>query len=184
MTAAFALRVAQSADVPVLEDLIARSGIGLSAGFYTPEQAEAITLHVFGVDTQLIADGTYFVVEEGGAIVACGGWSRRRTLFGGDRTKGDVDPSLDPAVEPARIRAFFVEPAQARRGLGRLLMEHCVEAAAGAGFRALELVSTLPGEPLYLASGFEILERFELSLPGGVEVPVSRMRRVLGRAET
>jgi GNAT superfamily N-acetyltransferase len=179
MTAAFALRAATVAEIPVLEALIARSGIALSAGFYTPEQAEAITRHVFGVDSQLIADGTYFVIEESGAIVACGGWSRRRTLFGGDRTKGDVDPLLDPAVEPARIRAFFVDPTRARRGLGRLLMERCVEAAESAGFRALELVSTLPGEPLYLASGFSVVDRFALSLPGGVDVPVSRMRRVL-----
>jgi GNAT superfamily N-acetyltransferase len=179
VTEAFTLRAATMADTPLLEPLIQRSGIQLAAGFYTPEQAEAITRNVFGVDSQLIADGTYFVIEESGAIVACGGWSRRRTLFGGDRTKGDVDPLLDPAVEPARIRAFFVDPTRARRGLGRLLMERCVEAAESAGFRALELVSTLPGEPLYLASGFSVVERFALSLPGGVDVPVSRMRRVL-----
>ena len=179
MTEVFALRTATVADVPALEALIARSGIALSAGFYTPEQAEAITRHVFGVDTQLIADGTYFAVEEVGVIVACGGWSRRRTLFGADRAKGAVDDLLDPALEPARIRAFFVDPLRARRGLGRLLMERCVQAAEGAGFRALELVSTLPGEPLYLASGFTVVERFALSLPGGIDVPVSRMRREL-----
>jgi predicted protein tyrosine phosphatase/GNAT superfamily N-acetyltransferase len=174
------LRHAQSIDVPQLEALIARSGRELSAGYYTADQAEAITRHVFGVDTQLIADQTYFVLEEERAIVACGGWSKRRTLFGGDQAKSGADPLLDPATEPARIRAFFVAPHRARRGLGRQLMEQCVAAAYAAGFRTLELVSTLPGEPLYLASGFVIVERFELLLPEDIRVPVSRMRRALG----
>jgi len=173
------LRVARSADVPALEILIARSGRELSAGFYTPAQAAAITQHVFGVDTQLIADATYFVIEHGEHIVACGGWSKRRTLYGGDQAKSGPDPLLDPDCEPARIRAFFTAPDMARRGLGRRLMDHCTTAARGAGFRALELVSTLPGEPLYLASGFTIVERFELALPGKIQVPVSRMRREL-----
>jgi len=167
------------ADVPGLETLIAQSGRELSAGFYTPAQADAITRHVFGVDTQLIADQTYFVVEQEGAMVACGGWSKRRTLFGGDQAKAAPDPLLDPAHEAARIRAFFVAPSMARRGLGTQLMKRCVAEASAAGFGTLELVSTLPGEPLYLASGFEIVERFELALPGAVQVPVSRMRRVL-----
>jgi len=167
------------ADVPGLETLIAQSGRELSAGFYTPAQADAITRHVFGVDTQLITDQTYFVVEHDGAMVACGGWSKRRTLFGGDQAKAGPDPLLDPAREAARIRAFFVAPSMARRGLGTQLMKRCVAEASAAGFGTLELVSTLPGEPLYLASGFEIVERFELALPGSVQVPVSRMRRVL-----
>jgi GNAT superfamily N-acetyltransferase len=166
------------ADVPGLETLIAQSGRELSAGFYTPAQADAITRHVFGVDTQLITDQTYFVVEHEGAMVACGGWSKRRTLFGVDQAKAGPDPLLDPAREAARIRAFFVAPNMARRGLGTQLMKRCIAEASAAGFGMLELVSTLPGEPLYLASGFEIVERFELALPGA-QVPVSRMRRVL-----
>jgi len=166
-------------DVPQLETLIARSGRELSAGYYTAAQAEAITRHVFGVDTQLIADQTYFVIEREHQIVACGGWSMRRTLFGGDRAKAGPDPLLDPATEPARIRAFFVAPDMARRGLGTLLMKQCVMEAGAAGFRTLELVSTLPGEPLYLASAFTVVERFELELPHAVRVPVSRMRRIL-----
>jgi N-acetylglutamate synthase-like GNAT family acetyltransferase len=173
------LRRAQTPDVPALEALIASSGRELSAGYYTATQANAITRHVFGVDSQLIADQTYFVIEEDGRIVACGGWSRRRTLFGGDQTKGRTDPLLDPATEPARVRAFFVDPALARRGLGRRLMDECLREATAAGFRALELVSTLPGEPLYLSSGFSVVERFHLELPGNVRVPVSRMRRTL-----
>jgi len=167
------------ADVPGLQRLIAQSGRELSAGFYTPAQADAITRHVFGVDTQLIADQTYFVIEQDGEMAACGGWSKRRTLFGGDQAKAGPDPLLDSAHEAARIRAFFVAPNRARRGLGTQLMKRCVAEASAAGFGTLELVSTLPGEPLYLASGFEIVERFELALPGSVQVPVSRMRRVL-----
>ena len=173
------LRPARSDDVPELEALISRSGRELSLGYYTPEQAEAITLHVFGVDTQLIADGTYFAIEHNGRIVACGGWSKRRTLFGADRTKDAADPLLDPILEPARVRAFFVEPKMSRRGLGRQLMARCLQEAVAAGFHSMELVATLPGEPLYLASGFNVIERFDLQLPGNVNVPVSRMRRGL-----
>ena len=179
----FELRLAVPSDTPALEVLIHRSGVGLSAGFYTPEQAQAITQHVFGVDSQLVEDGTYFVVEYLGAPVACGGWSKRRTLFGGDRAKSGPDPLLDPAAEAARIRAFFVDPSMARRGLGRLLMDHCIAQALRAGFRSMELVATLPGEPLYLASGFAVLERFELSLPPDIRVPVTRMSRPLSPAD-
>lgn len=174
------LRIAEPRDIPALQALIERSGLGLSAPYYTPEQAEAVTRHVFGVDSQLIADQTYFViVAPDERPIACGGWSKRRTLFGGDQAKKGPDPLLDPAVDPARIRAFFVDPSAARRGLGRRLLDECARAAKEAGFRALELASTLPGEPLYLACGFAILERFELDLPGDIRVPLSRMRRDL-----
>ena len=170
------LRPAQPADVPALQDLIVRSARALSAPYYTPAQTEAAIRYVFGVDSQLIADGTYFLIEDEGQIVACGGWSRRRTLFGGDQAKTGPDPLLDPAAEAARIRAFFVDPRMARRGLGRRLIAACLAGARAAGFRSLELVATLPGEPLYLASGFTVAECFELALPQGVRVPVSRMR--------
>ena len=173
------LRNAVLADVPALQRLISRSGRELSLPYYTPVQAEAITRHVFGVDTQLIQDHTYFLIEQDDVVTACGGWSKRQTLFGGDQVKTGPDPLLDPARDPARVRAFFVDPARTRQGLGRRLMQECAEKARASGFKALELVSTLPGEPLYLASGFVICERFELSLPGGVQVPVSRMRRLL-----
>lgn len=170
------LRLADRTDVELLQDLIARSGRELSVGYYSPSQADAITRHVFGVDTQLIDDRTYFVVEDEGRIVACGGWSGRRTLFGGDQTKHGADPLLDPAVEPARIRAFFVEPACARRGHGRLILEACLAAARGAGFASIELAATLPGEPFYRRFGFEACERMELQLPGGIRVRLVRMR--------
>jgi GNAT superfamily N-acetyltransferase len=171
------LRVAQPGDIARMEALIARSGIELSAGFYTSEQAEAVTRHVFGVDTQLVADQTYFLIERDGMALACGGWSKRATLFGADRAKTGPDPLLDPTTQPGRIRAFFVSPDAARQGLGRMLLRHCTEQAAAAGFRALELAATMPGMPLYLATGFEILERFEIALPGGVQVPLARMRK-------
>ena len=173
------LRRAQTSDVAAIQSLIARSARQLSAPYYTPAQAEAMIQHVFGVDSQLIADATYFVIETDAQLSACGGWSKRQTLFGGDQTKIGPDPLLDPATQPARIRAFFVDPGMARRGLGRQLMDECAVEAHAAGFSALELVSTLPGEPLYLATGFTVIERFELSLPDNIRVPVSRMRREL-----
>ncbi|TFW19901.1 GNAT family N-acetyltransferase [Duganella callida] len=176
------VRHATPADIPAMEALIARSGIELSAGFYTPEQARAVTRHVFGVDTQLVADQTYFVIEQDGRLAACGGWSKRSTLFGADRAKQGADPLLDPASDPARIRAFFVEPAYARRGLGRMLLQYCSDAAVAGGFRTLELAATMPGVPLYQACGFEIVEPIEITLPGdggSVTVPLARMRKTI-----
>lgn len=173
------LRRARHADIAALQALIAHSGRALSAGYYTPAQAEAITVHVFGVDTRLIDDGTYFAVEDADRIVACGGWSGRRTLFGGDQHKHGVDDRLDPATEPARIRAFFVDPAQARRGLAAMILDACLAAAHGAGFTAIELAATLPGEPFYRRHGFDAVERFEIALPGDVHVPLVRMRRAI-----
>ncbi|WP_412068036.1 GNAT family N-acetyltransferase [Rubrivirga sp. IMCC43871] len=172
------LRAATPDDVTALAALIERSGRELRDG-YTEAQAAALTVHVFGVDSQLVTDGTYFVIEDGGVLIACGGWSRRRTLFGGDQAKAGPDPLLDPLREPARIRAFFVDPTQARRGLGRRLLAACEDAARAHGFAVLELVSTAPGEPLYRAGGFEVVERFVLRLPGRVEAPVARMRKPL-----
>jgi GNAT superfamily N-acetyltransferase len=169
-------RLARPDDVPVLEALIERSARGLSGPYYTAEQTEAAVRHVFGVDTRLIGDQTYFILEEEGRPVACGGWSRRRTLYGSDRARSGPDPVLDPATEPARLRAFFVDPGAARRGHGRRLVDECLRAARAAGFRAIELVATLPGEPLYLACGFAVIERFDLELPDGVRLPVARMR--------
>jgi N-acetylglutamate synthase-like GNAT family acetyltransferase len=173
----FSLRLARESDIAAMQALIQRSGIGLAQGFYTPGQAAAITREVFGVDSQLVHDGTYFVIEHDGAIVACGGWGKRDTLHGGDQRKQGTDRLLDPAREPARIRAFFVEPRMARRGLGTMLMQRCEEEAKAAGFRSLELAATLPGEPLYRALGFAEVERVELALAKGVRVPLVRMRR-------
>jgi GNAT superfamily N-acetyltransferase len=173
------LRLATAEDLPALRALIPDSVRALSQGFYTPEQIESAIRYVFGPDTQLIADGTYFAAEAEGMIVGCGGWSRRRTLYGGDQMKDADDPLLDPATEAARIRAFFVHPQWARRGVGSAIMRACSDAAAQAGFQRLELMATLPGEPLYRAFGFEALERVETTLPDGVRVPFVRMDRAI-----
>jgi GNAT superfamily N-acetyltransferase len=171
------VRTARAADVPAIERVIARAVRELSVGFYDDAQIASALRFMFGVDSQLIEDATYLVVEAGGAIVAAGGWSGRRTLFGGDQWKHGADEPLDPAREPARIRAFFVDPAWARRGLGRLLFETCLGEVRKAGFHRLELMATLPGEPLYRALGFHADERVELELPDGVRVPLVRMSR-------
>ena len=174
------LRNATPADIPRLRDLIEQSVRALSVGYYTGPQIESALRHVFGPDTQLIADRTYYVIEsEAGELVAAGGWSRRRTLYGGDQMKGVEDPLLDPATEAARIRAFFVHPARARCGLGRQLFERCAAGAARAGFRTMELMATLPGEPLYRALGFAEIERSSAPLPDGEVLPVVRMARPL-----
>ncbi|MDF1503419.1 GNAT family N-acetyltransferase [Roseisolibacter sp. H3M3-2] len=174
---AFAVRRADARDLPAIEALIRDSVRGLSEGFYTSAEVESGLAHLFGADTQLVRDGTYFVVEADGALCAAGGWSARRTLFGGDVFKGAEDPYLDPATEPARIRAFFVHPAWARRGLGRLLFERCRAEARAAGFRSLELMATLPGEPLYAALGFTVRERVRVPLPDGAVLGGAVMSR-------
>jgi len=178
-----AFRVATEADRPRIEALISRSVQGLMGGDYTREQLEAARRHVFGVDGELLADGTYWVCERPGALVAAGGWSRRRSLFGGDAAVSGRVPGalLDPSRESARIRAFFVDPGFARQGLGRALLELCEREAARAGFHSLELVATLSGVPLYAAAGFEPGERFEVVLPPGVPFPVVRMARPIRR---
>src|SRR6185369_15115918 len=135
----YRIRIATLADLPVLQALIARSARGLSGGDYTSAQVEGALRGTFGVDTQLIRDGTYFVIEDGEAVVACGGWSYRRTLFGGDQRADRDVGELDPAVDAAKIRAFFVDPSHARRGLGTRLLETCEAAAAARRFGRVEL---------------------------------------------
>ena len=166
-------------DVPALNALIADSARGLSAEHYTAVQIEALITHVFGVDTQLIADGTYYVIiaDETHAPVAAGGWSARRTLYGGDQAKAGEDSRLNPATDAARIRAFFVHPQVARRGLARQLYDECERAARLAQFRKFELMSTLPGEAFYQTLGFMVVERTAVRLPGDVTVPLVQMER-------
>ena len=173
------LRRARLSEVPSLNALIATSATELSRGYYTPAQTESLVTHVFGVDTQLIADETYYVVEIDGRLAACGGWSGRRTLFGGDQAKDSSDPALDPATEAARVRAFFVHPSYARQGLGRRLLLHCESEVRAAGFRRAELMATLPGVPLYRALGYEALEPVTHPLPDGQVVEFVRMGRAL-----
>jgi GNAT superfamily N-acetyltransferase len=178
----FEVRLATPGDVAGLEELIPHSVRALSRSVYSAEQIESAIRYVFGVDSQLIADGTYFVVTSGDRTAGCGGWSRRRTLFGADKMKEGTDPLLDPATEPARIRAFFIHPDFARRGVGARLLGHCVAEAGRAGFRALELMATLPGVPLYTRFGFTVQEPVTPVLPDGVLLPMVRMGRKLEAA--
>jgi GNAT superfamily N-acetyltransferase len=182
MSEAVSIRLAQDADVAALEVLIPLAVRGLSGPFYSSKQIESAVAHVFGVDRQLIADGTYFVAEtSSGNVVACGGWSRRKTMFGGDQTgfKEPNDTQLNPARDAARLRAFFVHPEFSRRGIGRRIVERCEREARDAGFTSMELVATLPGEPLYAALGFRVVERSAVALPEGMELAIARMRRSL-----
>jgi GNAT superfamily N-acetyltransferase len=177
------LRPARLDEVAAIEALIAVSARSLLLPYYSPRQIDAALGSVFAVDTELLADGTYFVAAGDAALAGCGGWSRRRTLFGAARGHTtDVDSALDPARDPARIRAFFVHPAHARRGIGAALMRRSQEAAANAGFGHMELVATLGGEPLYAAFGFSAVERFEIPLPGSLTMAVVRMRKSIALA--
>jgi GNAT superfamily N-acetyltransferase len=172
---AFSIRLAREADIPALEILIPLSVRVLQAPYYSSAQMEAALGPVFGVDRQLIRDGTYFIVEHTDEVVGCGGWSRRRAAFGSDRARAGEDAALDPKSDPARVRAFFVHPDWARRGIGRLLLTACETAIAAAGFRDVMLVATLAGEPLYAAFGYAIAERYEAPLADGLTLPVVRM---------
>ena len=179
MKAAFTIRLARDADIIALERLIPLSVRGLQASVYTPAQMEAALGPVFGVDRQLIRDGTYFVVENDDVIVGCGGWSRRKAVFGGDRERPGEDAALDPEKDSARIRAFFVHPDWARRGVGCLILAKCEEAIRAAGFRDAVMVATLAGEPLYAAFGYAVLERYQVPLGKGLTLPVVRMGKSL-----
>ena len=174
-------RLAREMDVPALESLIPISVRALQSPFYSPAQREAALGPVFGVDRQLIRDGTYFVVECDEAIVGCGGWSRRHSLYGGDGGRTGDDAVLDPKQDAARVRAFFVHPAWARRGIGRSIIIACEQAIVTAGFRTVDLVATLAGEPLYTAFGYAVVERYEIPLRGDLRLPVVRMRKSLER---
>jgi GNAT superfamily N-acetyltransferase len=174
------IRPAILEDAAAIEALITESVHGLQATDYDPNQRNGALGTVFGVDRQMIGDGTYFVVEADGRIAACGGWSRRRTPFGGDYSPRKDDSLLNPATDAARIRAFFVHPAYARRGLGTMLLRTCEEAARAEGFGRAELTSTLTGVPLYTARGYVAQEHFELPLRNGATLPVIRMEKVIG----
>lgn len=183
MSDGLSLRLAIQDDLPAIVKLIDASVRGLSTSYYSAPQIEQALRHVFGPDTQLIADRTYYVIEAPDeSIVASGGWSKRGTLYGGDQHKGSgADPLLNPIVDAARIRAFFVHPAYARRGLGRRLFEACRASAEVAGFKALELGATLPGVPFYETLGFKAIERADAALPDGMVLQIVRMRRGIGR---
>ena len=173
-------RLATLSDHDPLVELIALSAHHLLGVDCSKEQIDGALGTVFGVDTQLIKDGTYFVGEVDSQLIACGGWSKRQTLFGGDAGKASsVDPLLDPATEPSRIRAFFVHPDFARRGIGLELIHRCEAAAAQHKFSRMELVATLTGERLYRQAGYRQIERFDIPLVNGLSMPAVSMGKNL-----
>jgi GNAT superfamily N-acetyltransferase len=173
------IRQAARSDVEALQNLIARSVRSLRIDYYSPEQIERSLVVVFGVDTQLIDDETYYVAEIGGEIVGCGGWSRRSTMYGGDQARSAQEIEIDPRWSPARTRAFFVDRKQARRGIGRAILGYCEWAAIVGGSQSAELVATLPGQPLYAALGYKPVEPVDVDLGDGQTPPCKRMKKAL-----
>jgi GNAT superfamily N-acetyltransferase len=174
----FTHRLAMPGDKPALQKLMAAAIRELLPQFLSPEKVEA-SFAVMGVDSQLIEDGTYFILEEESVMAGCGGWSRRATLFGHNHTAGRDARLLDPAQEAARIRAMYTAPAFARRGVGRRILELSEAAARKEGFARTELAATAGGEPLYRACGYQEIERMEVPIHDGVTVPITRMGKAL-----
>jgi GNAT superfamily N-acetyltransferase len=175
----YIIRKASLDDREAIERLIVESSRTLSREDYSDEQIEAAIRTVFGVDTNLILDGTYFVADSSGRLIGCGGWSKRRTLFGGDQFADRDSSELDPQTEPAKIRAFFIHPKCARQGIGRAILSTCETEARAYGFRSLELMATLPGLKLYRACGYEGEERVAHEIGGGVTIEFVPMRKDL-----
>lgn len=174
------IRTAVLADLPHLEPVMKASVLGLSGDFYGAEQVASAATYIAVPDPDIVRDGTYYVVEDDGRVVGCGGWSRLRKLFTGTTDQEGLGlDHLDPASEPARIRAMFVLPDAARRGIGRLIYDACEKAARDGGFRELELMGTLPGVPFYRTVGFVDVEKCDLILPDGVRLPCIRMGKTL-----
>jgi GNAT superfamily N-acetyltransferase len=178
----FTIRPAEAADIDELRSLIERSVRQLQRNDYTPAQIEGALGHALGLDTQLIEDGTYFAavpLSRPDIIAGCGGWSFRKTLYGSDHGPHREVGLLDPATEPAKIRAIFVHPEWARQGLGTQILKHCEDAAQRAGFRTLEMGSTLTGVPLYSLKGYERREDVGVPLPNGEVLPIVHMVKTL-----
>jgi GNAT superfamily N-acetyltransferase len=173
------LRPATAADSAQIQELIGRSIRALGAADYSAEQIESALKGAFGLDSQLVADGTYFVVESEGRLVGCGGWSYRRTLFGGDARADRDAGALDPKVDAAKIRAFFVDPAAARQGIGTALLERCESEAGRRGFQRTEMMATLPGVRLYEARGYIPGARVHYPLPSGLSIDFVPMSKEL-----
>lgn len=175
---ALRLRLARPEDMPVLSALMDRAIGELLPAFLPPEGVKA-SYEVMGLDTQLVADGTYFVVEDGDAVAGCGGWSRRATLFGGDHSAGRDAALLDPAKDAARVRAMYTHPDHTRKGVGRMILDACEDAARREGFTRAEMAATMGGVPLYRACGYHDIEPFEAETSSGYRVPLIRMGKAL-----
>jgi len=173
------IRKATMDEREAIQQLIAASARLLSREHYSDQQIEAAIATVFGVDTDLIEDGTYFVAEIDGQLAGCGGWSKRKTLFGGDQYSSRDAAYLDPRSEPAKIRAFFIHPDHARKGLARAILTRCEDEARAQGFRALELMATLPGIEFYKSCGFVETGNFDLDLTDKVKLELVPMRKEL-----
>jgi len=178
------IRKATVEDIPRLRGTIEASVRGLQSKDYSPAQIEGALNSVYGVDSQLIADGTYFAAEvwqseNKDVIIACGGWSKRKTLYGGDQYAAREDSLLDPAQDAAKIRAFFVHPDWARRGIGSLILDACEKAAAESGFSRLEMGATLSGVAFYEARGYRAIENQQVPLNNGEKLPIVRMAKQL-----
>lgn len=174
----FTHRQATEADIPALTEIMHASIAKLQNDFLTPEQVKA-SFELMGMDTQLIADGTYYVIECEGAFVGCGGWSRRATLYGANHTKGRDARLLDPKTAPARIRAMYTHPNWARKGIGRLIMDLCESKAREEGFQTCQLMATLSGEPLYRVCGYTPVVYEDVETSSGVTVPLIKMEKPL-----
>jgi hypothetical protein len=170
-------RLARDQDAPALAELIGVSARTLQTPYYSAAQIEAALGPIFAVDRQLIRDGTYFVIEQNGTILGCGGWSKRKSLYGGDSGRPTEDDKLDPKSDAARIRAFFVHPSCARQGIGKSILKTCEDAIISAQFLKADLIATLAGEPLYAAHGYSVFERYEVPLTNGLSLPVVRMSK-------
>lgn len=181
LNAPFTARLAQMDDLPALHALMARAIDQLQHGFLRPEQVRA-SHKVMGLDSQLVKDQTYFLIEHDGQLAGCGGWSFRATLFGGDQSVIDREPALlDPAQDAARVRAMYTSPDFTRRGVGRAIMALCEGAARKAGFARTEMMATMAGVPLYTACGYRLIEAIEAGPIDGVYVPMQRMGKELGQ---
>ena len=178
MSQTLTIRSAVSGDIPALKAVMDRSIKELLPAFLPPAEVLA-SQEVMGLDTQLIEDGTYYVVEADGAIAGCGGWSRRATLFGGDHSAGRDAALVDPATDPARVRAMYTSPDFTRRGVGRLILATCEAKAKAEGFSRCEMAATMAGEPLYAACGYQRIEPFEAQTSNGVKVPLVRMGKAI-----
>ncbi len=174
----FLIREATKTDIPILNQIVQLSIRQLGGKCYSSEQVESSLKYLFGIDTQVVADGTYYVVETHDQIVACGGWSRRKTPFGGDQASTIQNSELrDPKIDPAVIRAFYVHPDWARQGIGKKLLDYCETQALREGFRWFELTSTLSGYPLYARYGYQETGKIAMTLPGNISISGVKMEK-------